>query len=395
MKYIYFDAFSGCSGDMILGALLDLGADVSKFQKDMQALALPVRISVREIRRATLRGLKVEVAVERDSPVHRKWEDVRKIIESSPFSRKVKERSLNIFRRLFEAESRVHGHAFEKTHLHEAGADDALVDIVGFGLLSEMLDVGIFHASPLNLGGGWIKASHGVLPVPAPAVSELLKDIPTYSAHVQKELVTPTGAAILAEVVEEFSTLPELKYQRVGWGAGGHDLPDFPNLLRVFYGEADALKAKGQVYQIEANIDDSTPQVLAEFLGRALQAGALDVFLTPIVMKKNRLGSKISILSESRSLDRLIRLLFQETSSIGVRFFPVARRVLPRHFREVSVEGEIIKVKVAELDGMPVNIQPEYDDCRRAARRLKMPLKHVEDLARMAMKDEKQRGGKG
>jgi uncharacterized protein (TIGR00299 family) protein len=395
MKYVYFDAFSGCSGDMILGALLDLGADVSAFKKNMQALALPVRISVRETRRATLRGLKVEVAVEQGPTVHRKWEDVRNIIDDSPFSRNVKERSLSIFRRLFEAESRVHGHAFEQTHLHEAGADDALVDIVGFGVLAEMLDIEVFHASPLNLGGGWVKAAHGVLPVPAPAVSELLKDIPAYSAHVQKELVTPTGAAILADVVENFSALPELQYQRVGWGAGGHDLPDFPNLLRVFYGEVDALKPQGQVYQIEANVDDSTPQVLADFLGRALQAGALDVFLTPVVMKKNRLGSKISILSENRTLERLIRLLFLETSSIGVRFFPVARRVLPRHFREVHVEGEKIKVKVAELDGKPVNIQPEYDDCRRAARRLKKPLRQVEDLARMALQDDTPQGEKG
>ncbi len=395
MKYVYFDAFSGCSGDMILGALLDLGVDRSEFQRRMQALALPVRISIRETRRATLRGLKVEVAVERDRPVHRRWDDVRQIIEDSPFSRGVKERSLSIFRRLFEAEARVHGNAFERTHLHEAGADDALVDIIGFAVLAEMLDIGTFLASPLNLGGGWVEAAHGVLPVPAPAVSELLKDIPAYSAHVQKELVTPTGAAILADVVEEFSALPEIRYQRIGWGAGGHDLPDFPNLLRVFYGEADGLKPGPQVYQIETNIDDSTPQVLAGFLDRALQAGALDVFLTPVVMKKNRLGSKISILSDNRTLDRLIRLLFQETSSIGARFFPVARRVLPRRFEEVSVEGEKIKVKVAELEGKPVNIQPEYDDCRKAARKLKKPFKLVEDLARAALQDDQPRKEKG
>ncbi|MGB2906051.1 MAG: nickel pincer cofactor biosynthesis protein LarC [Candidatus Aminicenantaceae bacterium] len=384
MKFVYFDAFSGCSGDMILGALLDLGADRSAFLGAVTSLGLPVEVTIQETRRGSLRGLKADVKVTRKDNVSRKWADIQDIISRASLSKAVKERALAVFRRLFEAEARVHGHAWEETHLHEAGADDALVDIVGFSVLTELLDISEFYASPLNIGGGWIKAAHGVLPVPAPAVSELLKGVPTYSAHVQKELVTPTGAAILTTAVKAFSALPELCYDRVGWGAGERDIPELPNLLRVFYGDCETLKPDKQVFQIEVNIDDSTPQVLACFQDRALQEGALDVSLTPVMMKKNRLASKLSILVEEGALESIIRLVFRETSSIGVRYYPVKRRVLARRFESVSVLGEKVRIKLAELEGETVNIQPEFDDCLRAADKTGRPVKEVLALALQA-----------
>jgi uncharacterized protein (TIGR00299 family) protein len=381
VNYLYFDAFAGCSGDMILGSLLDLGMDPEEFRRTMAALDLPVEITVSQTKRAALRGLKVDVEVNREQPVHRKWADIQAIIRKTSLSEAVKNRALLIFRRLFEAEARVHGHPFEKTHLHEAGADDALVDILGFCVLAEGLGVERFYASPLNLGGGWVKASHGLLPVPAPAVSELLKDIPTYSAHVEKELVTPTGAAILSTVVTAFSPFPELCYTKVGGGAGGRDFPDFPNLLRVFLGETDDFEPTRQIFQIETQVDDSSPEVLAGFLEQAIEEGALDVFMTPVVMKKGRLAQKITLLTEHESLESTIRLLLRETSSIGLRYFPVSRRVLSRRFVTVRVLEQKIKLKVADLAGEIVNVQPEFEDCRKAAEATGRPLKEIMNLA--------------
>jgi uncharacterized protein (TIGR00299 family) protein len=377
MNYVYFDAFAGCSGDMILGALLDLGADQSRFLSSLAELGLPVEISVQETRRSALRGLKVDVKVKQKHQAHRKWKDIEDILAQAPFSETVKARALKIFHRLFQSEAQVHGFPFEDTHLHEAGADDALVDIVGFSLLAEMLDIDTFYSSALNVGSGWAKAAHGVLPVPPPAVAELLKGIPVYSAHVDKELVTPTGAAILSTVVKSFSPLPELRYDRVGWGAGTHDLADFPNLLRVFCGQSREESPDERILQIEANIDDSTPQILAGFLEQAIQEGALDVFLTPVVMKKNRLATKLTILCTERLLDPLIQRIFRETSTIGVRYFPVGRRILTRSFSQVKVLGETIRIKVAEMAGETVNIQPEFDDCARAAARTGEPVKDI------------------
>ncbi len=377
MRYVYFDAFAGCSGDMILGALLDLGADRSRFLSSLAELDLPVEISIEEVSRSALRGLKVDVKVKQKHQAHRKWKDIEEIVARAPFSETVKTRALKIFHRLFQSEAMVHGHPFEDTHLHEAGADDALVDIVGFSLLAEILEIDIFLASALNVGSGWVKSAHGVLPVPPPAVAELLKGIPVYSAHVNKELVTPTGAAVLSTVVESFSPLPELRYDHVGWGAGTHDLPGFPNLLRVFSGHIPEEAPDDRILQIEANIDDSTPQVLAGFLEQAMLEGALDIFLTPVVMKKNRLATKLTLLCTERLLDPLIQRIFRETSTIGVRYFPVGRRILTRSFAQVEVNGETIRIKVAEMAGETVNIQPEFDDCARVATNSGQPIKDI------------------
>ena len=377
MKYVYIDASSGVSGDMILGALLDLGISPSAFQKKMAELKLPVEITVKQVKRASLRGLKADVQVNTKKRITRKWSDIQNILRKSPISAASKKRTENIFQRLFEAEAHVHGRKFNKTHLHEAGADDAIIDIVGSCWLIEELGIRKFYASPLNLGRGWVKTSHGILPVPPPAVGELLKNIPVYSAHVDKELVTPTGAAILSSLVTRFLPFPELCYQKIGYGAGTKNFPDFPNILRIFFGDEEDLKAEKTIYSIETNIDDENPQILGHFLDLAMKKGALDVFFTPVFMKKNRPGTKLTVLAELGKIDDLIRTIFQETSTIGVRYYPVQRRVLERKMRTVQVLGAEIPVKVALMDESEINIQPEFSACQKASKKANRPLKEI------------------
>jgi len=382
MKFIYFDAIAGMSGDMILGALLDLGVPQDLFTDAMAKLKLPVDIRITETKRASLRALQVDVEVKKKKPITRKWADIDSLIQDSPFEEDIKKMSLDIFRNLFEAESRVHGHKFAETHLHEAGADDAIIDIVGCAYLAKQLNISTFYASPLNVGRGWVKTSHGILPVPPPAVAELLKGIPAYSAWVNQELVTPTGAAIAATVVEKFIAFPEICCERIGCGAGGRDFSGFPNILRAFMGKAEEFKKDKDVYQIEANIDDSTPQILANFYDKAFMLGALDVFLTPVMMKKNRQATKLTVLTELDKMDSLIKAIFEETSSIGVRYYPVGRRILERKMVNVEIFGEQIGIKIAYLEDEEVNIQPEYADCLTLAEKQKMPVKKIMELAK-------------
>jgi len=382
MNYLYFDASAGASGDMILGALLDLGVPRAQFLKKMAELRLPVDIRIRSVQRAGLRGLKVDVRVKKgqESPP-RHWSDVETLIRKSPFSDTVKANSLAIFGTLFKAEAKVHGEKFQTIHLHEAGADDALVDVIGSSYLAEALGVSRVFCSPLNIGSGWVKTSHGILPVPPPAVAEILKGAPVYSAWAEEELVTPTGAAILSAWTEAFIPFPETSYSRIGCGAGSRDFEALPNVLRVFYGEEKEFRSEKKVYQIEANLDDSSPQVLAFFQEKALQLGALDAFLIPVTMKKGRLGTKLTLLADAAKMDELIEAVFRETSSIGVRFFPVERRVLQRDIRKVRVSGEAIGVKVATLGRSEVNVQPEFSDCLRVAEKKGLPVKKVIQLA--------------
>lgn len=381
MKYVYFDASAGVSGDMVLGALLDLDVPPPVFKKKMTGLGLPVDIQIKEVARAGLRGLRVEVKVKARKRIARKWTDVENLIKKSPFSSSVKKNALVIFNRLFEAEARAHGKKFDEAHLHEAGADDAIIDVVGSLFLAEILDITDFYCSPLNLGRGFVKSSHGVLPVPPPAVAELLKGIPVYSAWAKEELVTPTGAAIISTLVKKFIPFPEISYKKVGCGAGKRDFDDFPNILRAFYGDKSEFQADKKIYTIETNIDDSNPQLLAAFLDRALELGALDVFFTPVVTKKNRLATKLTVLAEIDKMEKLIRAVFSETSSIGVRFFPVERRVLDRTLKKIRLFGEDIAVKISTLEGKEVNVQPEFSDCLKLAQKSKRPLKEVIELA--------------
>jgi uncharacterized protein (TIGR00299 family) protein len=381
MKYAYLDGSSGLSGDMILGALLDLGVETSLFKEKMASLRLPVEIKVRRVRRGAFVALKVDVQIRADKQVERTLAAVERVISRSRLSEAVRDRATAIFRKLFEAEAKVHGRRLQEAHLHEAAADDALVDIVGCAFLAEELGIGEFYASPLNVGSGWVKTSHGVLPVPPPAVAELLKGAPVYSAWVESELVTPTGAAIAAALVKSFTRLPELVYEKIGYGAGSKDFHEMPNILRVYYGEQRLFEETKRVFIIEATLDDASPQLLAHFLERALDEGALDATLSPVVMKKNRLGTKLTLLAAIDKMDALIEAVFRDTTSIGVRYYPVERRVLDRTFERVRVDGEPVAVKVGSLGGKEVNAQPEYEDCVRVSRKTGRPLKEIVRLA--------------
>jgi hypothetical protein len=382
MKYVYFDASAGLSGDMILGALLDLGASRTLFQEKMTRLRLPVDIAIRETKRAGLRGLKVSIKVKKGKESNpRRWRDVEALIQKSPFSGPVKANSMAVFKTLFEAEAKVHGGKFQEVHLHEAAADDAIIDILGSCYLAEALDIGRVYCSPLNVGRGWAKTSHGVLPVPPPAVAEILREAPVYSAWVEEELVTPTGAAIIARWARKFIPFPEMSYEKIGCGAGSRDFSNFSNMLRVFYGEEKDFKPDKNVYEIEANIDDASPQLLAHFMEQALTLGALDVFLTPVVMKKGRMGTKLTLLADAAKMDKLIDAVFKETSSIGVRYFPVERRVLGRETRKITILGEEIGVKISTSGGSEVNIQPEFSDCVKVAKKKALPVKVIHQLA--------------
>jgi hypothetical protein len=381
MKYVFLDASSGVSGDMCLGALLDLGVDPALFKEKMARLRLPVEIAVRRVRRGGFAALKVDVEIMGREHHERTFADVERVILKSRLAPAVKDRALAIFTRLFEAEAKVHGRKFREAHLHEAGADDALVDIVGTAFLLEELGVADVYCSPLNVGSGWVKTSHGRLAVPPPAVAELLKKAPVYAAWVESELVTPTGAAIVATLAKRYAKLPELAYEKIGRGAGTKEFPEIPNILRVYYGDAGAVDDGKSVYIVEATIDDASPQLLAHFLERALEEGALDATLSPVVMKKNRLGTKLALLVDSGRMDALIEAVFRETTSIGVRYYPVGRRVLDRAFETVRVGGEKIGIKVAALGGRTVNVQPEYDDLLAAARKTGQPLKEIAHAA--------------
>jgi len=381
MKYIYFDAGAGLSGDMILAALLDLGVAHAKLKSKIAALKLPVSLRITDVERSHLRGLRVDVRLSKRASKPRRWRDIESVVTESPFSAAVRERALAIFRNLFEAESRVHGCDFDETHLHEAGADDALVDILGTSWLAEELGIEEFYCSPLNVGEGWVETSHGVLPVPPPAVAELLKGVPVYSAHAKEELVTPTGAAIVKTLVKKFVPFPELTYDRIGCGAGSRDNPALPNILRVFYGDSARFSAEKKVFLVEATIDDSSPQVLASFIDRALELGALDAYLTPVVMKKNRLASKLTLMTGLDKMETLISAVFHETSSIGLRHYPVERRALERSVETIRLFGEPVGIKISRLDGQRVNIQPEFSDCLKIARKKGLPLKEIMRLA--------------
>jgi uncharacterized protein (TIGR00299 family) protein len=381
MKYIYFDASAGLSGDMILGAFLDLGVSPSLFKEKMAELKLPLEIQIKETKRAAFRGLKVDVLLKAKKTVERKRSDIENIIKRSSFSSSVKKNASAIFKKLFEAEARVHGHRINEAHLHEAGADDAIVDIVGCCFLAEALKISELYCSPLNLGQGWVKSSHGHLPVPAPAVAELLKGVPVYSAWIKQELVTPTGAAIVSTMVEKFISLPEISYEKIGYGAGARNFRDLANILRAFYGNKKEFNSEKKVYIIEANIDDSSPQVLASFSEIAFnKLGALDVFLTPVLMKKGRLATKLTVMAEIDKIDTLISAIFKETSSIGVRYFPVERRVLERKIKKVGILGEKVAIKISYHEGKEVNIQPEFSDCLRLAKKSKLSVKEVMQL---------------
>jgi uncharacterized protein (TIGR00299 family) protein len=376
----HFDCFSGISGNMALGALLDCGISPDSVRTELKKLNLGgYRMEIRETNKAGLRGLLVEIHVEEKQP-HRHLNDIEEIIRSGALADRVRDRSLRAFQKLAQAESKVHGEEVEKIHFHEIGAVDAIVDIVGTAICLELLDVEKVYSSPLHIGAGSVQTAHGLLPVPAPATAELLRGIPVYGRDVDAELVTPTGAALLAAMEADFGQAPPMRIERTGYGAGTRDLP-WANLLRVTVGAAEGVSAAERVLVVEANIDDMNPQWYEHVLERLFEAGALDVYLTPIQMKRNRPAVTLSLMVDESKLDSALGILFSETTTIGVRMHEVQRRKLDREEQTVETPYGPVRIKIARWEGRVMNVAPEYRDCLRLAEDKGVPLKDVHQAA--------------
>ena len=379
---------------MTLGALVDAGCNLAEMEAHLRRLPVPGwKISSEKVVRRGFRATQVKVeSSERQR--HRSLNEILQLIERAGLPGTISERASNIFRRLGEAEALVHGVAIEKVHFHEVGAVDAIVDIVGAAAGFEQLGVEEFFCSPLNVGGGRVDTQHGNLPVPAPATAELLRGAPTYSNGIQRELVTPTGAAIVATVASKFGPQPEMTVAAIGLGAGSAELAEQPNVLRLFVGEnaarRDDATLEEDIIVLEANLDDMSPQVYGYFAERALEAGALDVFSIPVQMKKNRPGQLVTVLCKPADREKFSDLLFRETTTLGVRQSNVKRRTLQRESIAVETSLGPIRMKIARLNGHILNVAPEYEDCQKIAAERGLPLKQV--LAEAAFQFQKLNG---
>ena len=379
MKIAYFDCFSGISGDMILGALADLGNDFSFIKKELKKLDLKgYSLSHKKVKRGVIETTRVDVKVTEKSSSKRNLKSIISIIKNSGLAEKIKNDSIKIFRRLAEAEATVHGTTINKVHFHEVGAIDSIVDIVGSVIGIHHLNISKIVSSSINIGSGFVKCDHGTLPVPAPAVVEMLRGVPCFSSGTRQELTTPTGAAVIVTLANEFGSLPELKTDRVGYGAGGKNLKEMPNALRIILGELSiANELKKEIFVLETNIDDMNPEFYDVVMEKLFQAGAVDVFLTPIIMKKNRPATKLSVLTQQQNVEMLANEVLKNTTSFGIRFYPVERVMLEREFQEIETVLGKVKVKIGKRDGEVCHISPEYEHCKKISREQGIPIKKV------------------
>ncbi|HUK82470.1 MAG TPA: nickel pincer cofactor biosynthesis protein LarC [Verrucomicrobiae bacterium] len=395
MKLLYLDCFAGISGDMFLGALIDLGVSEDALRAELGKLKLPgYTISTRRVVKQNISATKFDCieashAVIRHGHDHRGYTEIAGMITGSGLSENVKGRALSVFKRIGEAEAKIHGVPLEQIHFHEVGAVDSIVDIVGACIALEQLGVDQVQALPPRLGSGFIETAHGKLPVPAPATLELLNGVPVQPSNEPVELVTPTGAALLAEFCTKFGPMPAMSIEKIGYGAGTRDLEKTPNVLRAVLGEASAAReSEGDaVAVIETNIDDMNPQLFGDVMERLLKAGALDVFFTSIQMKKNRPGTLLTVLCERNDVDRMAELLLTHTTSFGLRVHEAQRRKLSREIVKVATKFGEIEVKVGRLAGKIVSRSPEYESCKRAAAKAGVAVKEVYNEAARAAED--------
>jgi len=380
MKLAYFDCFSGISGDMTLGALVDAGCDLELLRAGLQGLQVPGwTIAAEKVWKNGMSATFVRVTTE-DQTKHRSLSTILEILDKSTLSETVRKNAAAIFRKLGEAEASVHYVPLEKIHFHEVGAVDAIVDIVGACIGFESLGIQKFACSPLNVGGGTAKMAHGSLPVPAPATAKLLQGKPTYSNGVQKELVTPTGAAIVATLCDRFGPQPAMSVSAIGYGAGSADLEGQPNVVRIMIGEAAEKGVPGfdeEISVIEANLDDMNPQIYGYFSEKAFAAGALDVYTTPVQMKKNRPGTLLTVLCKPTDTNTLMSLIFSETTTFGARTYTAQRRTLPRESVNVHTQFGDVRIKLSRVNGRILHVAPEFEDCRKLAVEKNVPLQRV------------------
>jgi uncharacterized protein (TIGR00299 family) protein len=417
MKTLYFDCFSGISGDMTIGALLDLGLDLEYLKTELRKLPVEgYELKASRVTRSNLSAMKFDVLMaggqhEHDhehyghhqhqahAGFHRRASEILAMIQASPLNANSKRIAADVFTKLAISEGKVHHVAPEDVEFHEVGAVDSIVDTVGAAIGFDALGIERFLCSAINIGSGFIHCQHGVFPVPAPATADLLRHATIYQKHAQTELVTPTGAAILAAVVNRFGNMSGFAAERIGYGAGSKQFPDFPNCLRLLVGEERALAApagsSGDVVVIEANIDDMSPQNFGYVTEMLLGAGALDVFTVPIQMKKGRPGELLQVLAPADLVDALTRIIFRETTTIGIRRYPVERITLDREFVEAETEYGQVRIKVSRMEGQVVNFVPEYEDCARIARATGIPLKTIQLLAITQYKEDEDKRDNG
>jgi uncharacterized protein (TIGR00299 family) protein len=386
-RHLHFDCFSGVSGDMVLGALVSAGLPWTDLVKGLKGLKLTgYTLRKREVHRGVLPAIKVDVIVQQGFQRPLTLSRIRKILVDSTLPGPVKERSQSVFDRLTEAEGVAHGVDPKDVHFHEVGVMDSFIDVVGGVLGCYLLNATQITASPINVGAGSIQTSHGLLPVPGPAVAALAKGVPIYADGPRCELATPTGVALLRTLASEFGPMPTMKSTAVGYGAGDQDPDGWPNALRLFVEEesTSAANPTEPMIQIETNLDDLSPQTYEYIMEQLFQVGAVDVVLVPVVMKKSRPGILLSCLATEDRKDAVIEVLFQETTTLGVRLHEVRRQVLTRRFVPVTTPGGVIRMKVAEVGAGWEKAAPEYEDCKAIAQRTGQPLKTVMEDALMA-----------
>lgn len=389
MKILYYDCFSGISGDMNLGALVDLGLDGEYLLKELSRLQLDseYEIKINKGLKKGINGTKVDVILRHKDHSHhehadqlghrhRNLKDIENIINGSSLNDRVKKLSLNMFRRVADAEAKVHGKSIYEVHFHEVGAIDSIVDMVGAAIALDYLKVDKIMASPVQVGGGFVKCAHGLIPVPAPATVELLKGIPIKSGLVPFETTTPTGAAILAANVEEFTDKMEFLIEKIGYGLGNRDL-EIPNVLRVYLGKTECCEEIDQQYILETNIDDMNPEFYSYLEERLFKIGALDVFNTPIIMKKGRPAIKLSVLVNKTREKDVLEVIFRETTSIGIRKSKVEKIMLNRKFSTVNTKYGDVTIKSSYYEGELVKYKAEYEDCKKIARENNLPIAQV------------------
>jgi len=396
MKTAYFECRAGISGDMCLGALVDAGASLSAIRRSLKKIPIAgYTLSSRKVIRAGISATKVDIQIKKsavnahcDTPPHkeqtRKWKDIQNIIRKSVLPEKIKNKGLTIFKNLFEAEGKVHGEPFDSVHLHELGATDCIVDIFGILISLDYLGIEKVLTSPVNLGQGSVNTAHGLLPVPAPATIELLKGYPVYSSEVPFELTTPTGAVIIKTLASSCASVPRLTIETVGYGAGNRDITAMPNVLRLMIGEEYTARNKpilpaleNSVIILETNIDDMNPQYFESVMNRLFAAGALDVFLENIIMKKSRPGIKITAIVRENDADKMADIIFSDTTTIGIRMYRADRKILEREVKRIKTRYGFVRFKVSRLKGKIMTTTPEYEDMKAISEKTNTPIKNI------------------
>lgn len=376
MKALYYDCFSGISGDMNLAALLDLGVPKEYLIEELNKLPLKgYEVQVSKTNSHGIHGIQVKVVTPEHHEHHRNLKIITELIEQSTLSETIKGHALKMFNILGNAEAKVHGQAIDEIHFHEVGAVDSIIDIVGAAICIDYLKPEKIFSSSVEVGSGFVKCAHGILPVPAPATAELLENIPVNSGNQPFESTTPTGAVILASYVNEFTQLENFRIEKTAYGIG-HRKAEIPNVLRVYWGEVSEKQATTHL-MFECNIDDMNPEVLENVMDNLFKSGANDVFITPIIMKKTRNGSKLSVLCKSDIKDKVSKILIHETSTFGFRSFPVEKYELERDFLDLETRFGKVKVKRAFANDQVIKRKPEYADCVRISREQNVPLLEV------------------